>query len=101
MYPFLPPRSTAPFLILCSTLFYVLAVFIAGLLVNSSDPRLSGNVTDNEGRDMVLKSPFVIAFQDSKIKHLDTLANAAFVLSAFSAATSDGARFPHFLPTPE
>lgn len=82
--------SKNSFFICLSTLFYVLAVFVAGLLVKSNDPRLVANNSGNEGRDMVLKSPFVIALEDSHVKYLDKFANAAFVLSAFSAATSDG-----------
>ncbi|KAJ7583621.1 amino acid permease/ SLC12A domain-containing protein, partial [Mycena floridula] len=81
------------------TLFYVTAVFVAGLLVSSSDPRLAGGSTKNAGRNKVLQSPFVAAFQDSNIK-VGGLVNAAFVLSAFSAATSDvyiSSRFLYFL----
>lgn len=39
---------------------------------------------------MVMTSPFVIALQQSAVPHLDKVATGAFVLSAFSAATSDG-----------
>ncbi|TFK33223.1 amino acid permease/ SLC12A domain-containing protein [Crucibulum laeve] len=72
------------------TLFYVLAVFVAGLLVPSDDPRLKPSPTsDNQGSNLVSTSPFVIAMINSRVKHLDKICNGAFVLSAFSAAVSD------------
>ncbi|KAH9481295.1 Proline-specific permease [Psilocybe cubensis] len=73
-----------------ATLFYVLAVFVAGLLVRSDDPRLTGPTTGSPGHTLVLSSPFVIAMEYSHLKHLEHICNAAFVISAFSAATSDG-----------
>lgn len=73
------------------TLFYVLAVFFAGLLVPSDDPNLKGPSAGSSGKTLVLSSPFVIALRNSHFKHADLLCNAAFVISAFSAAVSDGA----------
>ena len=74
------------------TLFYVLAVFVAGLLVPSTNPDLKGPASaGSPGRTLVLSSPFVIALRNSHVNHLDIVCNAAFVISAFSAAVSDGA----------
>lgn len=79
----------------CRTLFYVLAVFVAGLLVPSTNPDLRGpSSAGSQGRALVLSSPFVIALRNSHVKHLDIMCNAAFVISAFSAAVSDGAYLP-------
>uniref|UniRef100_A0A8H8CLS1 Amino acid permease/ SLC12A domain-containing protein n=2 Tax=Psilocybe cubensis TaxID=181762 RepID=A0A8H8CLS1_PSICU len=83
-----------------ATLFYVLAVFVAGLLVRSDDPRLTGPTTGSPGHTLVLSSPFVIAMEYSHLKHLEHICNAAFVISAFSAATSDvyiSSRFLYYL----
>lgn len=78
-------------------LFYILAVFVAGLLVPSNDPRLLGGSTVNAGENKVLLSPFIIALQDSGWKYIDKIITGAFVLSAFSAATSDGELTQWFL----
>ncbi|KAF8150865.1 amino acid permease-domain-containing protein [Crassisporium funariophilum] len=83
-----------------STIFYVLSVFVAGLLVSSADPRLKASTLGNKGRNLVFSSPFVIAMSNSHAKHLDKICNAAFVISAFSAAVSDvyiSSRFLYYL----
>ena len=64
-------------------LFYVGGVAIIGLLVPSSDDRL--NLTDGTAA----ASPFVIAIQTAGIKGLPHVINAAFLTSAWSAASSD------------
>ncbi|KAI0088652.1 amino acid permease-domain-containing protein [Irpex rosettiformis] len=78
------------------TIFYVGAVFCAGLVVDSSDPRLSSKETQKTAQS----SPFVIAFEDAGIHVFPSLINAAILLSAWSAASSDiyiGSRFLFFL----
>lgn len=64
-------------------LFYILGVFITGLLVPSNDPRL------NLGSGTAASAPFVIAIQDAGIKVLPSIINAALLTSAWSAASSD------------
>ena len=63
--------------------FYVGGIFIISVLVPYTDPRLlssSGNAT---------ASPFVIAIQNAGIKGLPSVANAVFLISAWSAGSSD------------
>ncbi|KAF8907272.1 amino acid permease/ SLC12A domain-containing protein [Gymnopilus junonius] len=85
------------------TLFYVLAVFVAGLLVGSDELAVPGNTSKNgksPGSLQAYSSPFVIAMQKSGIKVLPHICNAAFVISAFSAAVSDvyiSSRFLYYL----
>uniref|UniRef100_A0A8H8CKQ2 Amino acid permease/ SLC12A domain-containing protein n=1 Tax=Psilocybe cubensis TaxID=181762 RepID=A0A8H8CKQ2_PSICU len=72
----------------------------SGLLVRSDDPRLTGPTIGSPGHTLVLSSPFVIAMQNARLKHLEHIYNAAFVISAFSAATSDvyiSSRFLYYL----
>lgn len=64
-------------------LFYVLGVFVIGLLVDSNDPRLNLN------SGTAASSPFVIAINDAGIKVLPSIVNAALLSSAWSAASSD------------
>ncbi|KAI0030986.1 amino acid permease/ SLC12A domain-containing protein [Vararia minispora EC-137] len=64
-------------------LFYIGGVFIIGLLVPSNDPAL--NLSDGTAAS----SPFVIAIQRSGIRILPSFINAAFLTSAWSAASSD------------
>lgn len=63
-------------------LFYILGVFVIGILVDSTDPRLSVNSTNG------LSSPFVIAIQDAGINILPSIVNGAILTSAWSAANS-------------
>jgi len=60
--------------------FYMLAVFVVGLLVPSNDPRLDGS------GDTVAQSPFVIAAQQAGIPAIASLVNAVVITSAWSAA---------------
>ncbi|KAH9948277.1 amino acid permease-domain-containing protein [Amylocystis lapponica] len=74
-------------------LFYVGGMLCAGLLVPHDNPKLQR--TDDNG----YRSPFVIAIQSAGIK-LPSILNAAFLLSAWSAAASDvyiSSRFLFFL----
>ncbi|GAA5902685.1 uncharacterized protein JCM6883_007207 [Sporobolomyces salmoneus] len=81
------PRKTLPRAIknvyIRILLFYILGVFITGLLVPSNDPRL------NLGSGTAASAPFVIAIQDAGIKVLPSIINAALLTSAWSAASSD------------
>ncbi|KIM83249.1 hypothetical protein PILCRDRAFT_7206 [Piloderma croceum F 1598] len=80
-------------------LFYVLGVFVAGLLVPYNHPNLSPKDSNN-GTQYVQSSPFIIAMQATGIKFLPQITSALFILSAWSAATSDvyiSSRFMYFL----
>ncbi|KAG1733108.1 amino acid permease/ SLC12A domain-containing protein [Suillus lakei] len=63
-------------------IFYILGVFIAGLIVPSNNADLL------MGTGFSAKSPFVIAMQVSGIRVLPTVVNAGFITSAFSAGNS-------------
>ncbi|GAA5826360.1 hypothetical protein JCM5353_004730 [Sporobolomyces roseus] len=63
-------------------LFYIAGVFVIGLLV-SYDDRALGRADGT-----ALSSPFVIAIDRAGIKALPSIANAAFLSSATSAASS-------------
>lgn len=63
-------------------LFYVLAVFVVGLLVPYTDPSLL------QSTGTAASSPFVIAFNRAGIKALPSIINAAILTSAFSAGSS-------------
>ncbi|KAL5512044.1 hypothetical protein ACEPAH_5263 [Sanghuangporus vaninii] len=63
-------------------IFYILGIFVTGLLVPYNDPNLlsdSGNAAE---------SPYVIAFTRAGIKVLPSIINAAIFTSAFSAGNS-------------
>ncbi|GAA5920626.1 hypothetical protein JCM6882_009057, partial [Rhodosporidiobolus microsporus] len=81
------PRRTLPRAIknvyIRILLFYILGVFITGLLVPSNDPRLK------LGTGTAVSAPFVIAIQNAGIKALPSVINAALLSSAWSAASSD------------
>ncbi|GAA5935027.1 hypothetical protein JCM1841_000099 [Sporobolomyces salmonicolor] len=81
------PRKTLPRAIknvyIRILLFYILGVFITGLLVPSNDPRL------NLGSGTAASAPFVIAIQNAGIKALPSIINACLLTSAWSAASSD------------
>ncbi|KAG0140635.1 hypothetical protein CROQUDRAFT_664942 [Cronartium quercuum f. sp. fusiforme G11] len=64
-------------------MFYILGTFVIGLLVPSNDPRLHLDSHD------AASSPFVIAIENSGIKVLPSIINAALLSSAWSAASSD------------
>ncbi|KAG2352824.1 amino acid permease/ SLC12A domain-containing protein [Suillus spraguei] len=63
-------------------IFYILGVFIAGLIVPSNNEDLLTSTGSSA------ESPFVIAMQISGIKVLPAVVNAGFITSAFSAANS-------------
>ncbi|KAK5657811.1 hypothetical protein OQA88_2884 [Cercophora sp. LCS_1] len=60
-------------------IFYMLAVFVVGLLVASNDPRLDG------AGDNVAQSPFVIAASAAGIDAIPHVVNAVVITSAWSA----------------
>lgn len=64
-------------------LFYVVGVFIIGLLVPSNDKRLK------LGSGTASASPFVIAINRAQINALPSIINACLLTSAWSAASSD------------
>ncbi|GAA5831271.1 hypothetical protein JCM11251_007815 [Rhodosporidiobolus azoricus] len=63
-------------------IFYILGVWVIGMLVPSDDPRL--NLSDGTAAS----SPFVIAIQDAGISALPSVINAALLTSAWSAASA-------------
>ncbi|GAA5937769.1 uncharacterized protein JCM15063_002111 [Sporobolomyces koalae] len=63
-------------------LFYVAGVFVVGLLVAYDDPALG------RADGTAMSSPFVIAINRAGIEALPSIANAAFLISATSAASS-------------
>ncbi|KAG9098653.1 hypothetical protein FS749_003321 [Ceratobasidium sp. UAMH 11750] len=65
-------------------LFYVLGIFIIGLLV----PYNSNQLLNNSGSD-ASASPFVIAIKTAGIKGLPSVINAVILISAWSAGNSD------------
>ncbi|GAA5918585.1 hypothetical protein JCM5296_004141 [Sporobolomyces johnsonii] len=75
------PRSIHA-IVLRIALFYIVGVFVIGLVVPSNDPALG----KQDGT--ALSSPFVIAIERAGIKALPSIANAAFLTSATSAASS-------------
>ena len=67
-------------------IFYVLAIFLVGMCVSSTDKRLLNAI--DEGAPGVGASPFVIAIQNGGIKGLPSLINAVVLTSAWSAGNS-------------
>ncbi|KAJ8583988.1 general amino acid permease 1 [Rhizopogon salebrosus TDB-379] len=66
--------------------FYILGIFVAGLIVPSNDP---GLLTSNSvGAGTAAQSPFVIAIRRAKIKALPGIVTAGMLTSAFSAGNS-------------
>jgi amino acid transporter len=65
-------------------LFYVLGIFIIGLLV----PYNSDELLNNSNSD-ASASPFVIAIKTAGIKGLPSVINAVILISAWSAGNSD------------
>lgn len=79
-----PTRALSLTRAICArSVFYILGVFITGLLVPSDDPRL------NLGTGTAASAPFVIAIQNAGIKALPSIINACLLTSAWSAASSD------------
>lgn len=63
-------------------IFYILGVFVAGLIVPSDNKDLL------TGTGLSAQSPFVIAMQESGIRVLPAVVNAGLITSAFSAGNS-------------
>ncbi|RSH95100.1 hypothetical protein EHS25_000186 [Saitozyma podzolica] len=63
-------------------IFYVVLVFVVGLLVPYNDPNLL------QSTGTAASSPFVIAFNRAGVKVLPSIINAAILTSAFSAGSS-------------
>ncbi|CCT71896.1 hypothetical protein LB506_012759 [Fusarium annulatum] len=64
-------------------LFYVINLFIVGIILRSDDPRLLGASGAN-----TKASPFVLAIQDAGIKVLPSIFNAVITISVLSVANS-------------
>lgn len=64
-------------------LFYVLAIFMVGLVVPYNDPRLLNGSSDASA------SPFVLAISNAGIKVLPNIINAVLLTVTWSAANSD------------
>lgn len=65
------------------SIFYILNLFIVGLILRSDDPRLMGSSGAN-----TKASPFVLAIQDAGIKVLPSIFNAVITVSVLSVANS-------------
>ena len=65
--------------------FYVGGIFIISVLVNYDNPLL----LNETGAGTASASPFVIAIQNAGIPALPSIANAVFLISAWSAGNSD------------
>jgi amino acid transporter len=63
--------------------FYIIGVFILGLIVPSNNPNLT------TGTGTAASSAWVIAIQTAGIKALPSIVNACFITSAWSAGSSD------------
>lgn len=63
--------------------FYVLGIFIIGVLVSYDDPRLLN------GGDDASASPFVIAINNAGIHALPSIVNAVILIAAWSAGNAD------------
>jgi amino acid transporter len=64
-------------------LFYVINLFIVGIILRSDDPRLLGASGAN-----TKASPFVLAIEDAGIKVLPSIFNAVITISVLSVANS-------------
>ncbi|KAH8917130.1 hypothetical protein BT69DRAFT_1227272, partial [Atractiella rhizophila] len=67
-------------------IFYLLGVFVIGLIVPSNEPKLT-NITKPSDQTGAA-SPWVIAIQRAGISSLPSIINASILLSALSAASS-------------
>lgn len=63
--------------------FYIINLFIVGLILPSTDPRLEGSSGAN-----TKASPFVLAIQDAGINVLPSIFNAVITLAVISVANS-------------
>lgn len=64
-------------------LFYVLAIFMVGLVVPYNDPRLLNGGSDASA------SPFVLAISNAGVRVLPHIINAVLLVTCWSAANSD------------
>lgn len=64
-------------------IFYVVNLFIVGIILKHTDPRLLGSSGAN-----TKASPFVLAIQDAGIKVLPSIFNAVITISVLSVANS-------------
>ncbi|KAK0560874.1 amino acid transporter [Tilletia horrida] len=84
------PRKAMPrairttFIRICA--FYILGVFVLGLIVPADDPRLLGA---NGRKANAAASPFVVAIQIAQIRVLPGIINGALLLFTLSASNSD------------
>ncbi|PQE30501.1 amino acid permease protein [Rutstroemia sp. NJR-2017a WRK4] len=67
-------------------LFYVVLVFLLGMLVPYNSPKL---IDSNKKSNNAAASPFVVAIQISGIEYLPAIFNACILIFVFSAANSD------------
>ncbi|EEB08663.1 tryptophan permease [Schizosaccharomyces japonicus yFS275] len=84
------PRAVRRTMIRIS-LFYIIGVFVLGLLISGKDPRLF-----DHSKNMV--SPFILAIKDAGIKVMPSMLNAVILISVLSAANSNiyaGSRAVH------
>jgi len=65
-------------------IFYVLSIFIIGILVAYTDERLL-----NSDVATVSQSPFVIAINNAGVKGLSSVVNAVLLIAVWSAGNSD------------
>lgn len=63
--------------------FYVVNLFVLGLIIKSTDPRLIGSSSAD-----TKASPFVLAIQDAGIKVLPSIFNAVITIAVISVANS-------------
>lgn len=71
-------------------LFYVVLVFLLGMLVPYNSPELAAGIKGKDGNSSTAAaSPFVVAIQISGIKALPSILNACILLFVLSAANSD------------
>jgi len=68
-------------------IFYILGIFVAGLIVPSTDNHLLSASLQSTGATAA-QSPFVIAIKNANIKVLPAIVNAGMITSAFSAGNS-------------
>ncbi|KAF9224184.1 hypothetical protein BS17DRAFT_101169 [Gyrodon lividus] len=68
-------------------IFYIIGIFIAGMIVPSNDPDLLKPFMDSS-QATAAESPFIIAMKHASIRVVPSVVNAGFVISAFSAGNS-------------
>ncbi|KAE8233512.1 hypothetical protein CF326_g1449 [Tilletia indica] len=66
--------------------FYILGVFVLGLIVPADDPRLLGA---NKRKATAAASPFVVAIEIAGIRILPAIINGALLIFTLSASNSD------------